>query len=218
MQFDDIVALLPDYLDGKLSAEQRLLVEQELTQSAELNEMLNSLKSLNIAAASWQEEAPPEWHRTAFLARQRKPAQTNWMNWFSLATSFAAICLVVLRIEVVASPEGLQIGFGEPTTAVAFERRADAYLDGWQEAQQAYVAQQLMNFENRQLKRDQQIITSVLEFNRDQRKQDIQQLTTYFTQQRDQDLFLVQEKYQELYEFQDQDRQDIKQLYASLND
>ena len=217
MQFEEIVALLPDYLDNKLSPQQRQIVEQELAQSTELNDMLNNLRSLNVAATSWQDEAVPEWHRTAFLARQRKPAQTNWMNWFSLATSFAAICLVVFRIEIVASSDGLQIGFGEPTTSVAFEQRADEYLQRWAQNQEAYVSQQLMSYENRQLKRDQQIMTSVLEVNREQRKQDIQQLTTYFTQQRNQDLLLTQQKYQELYEFQDQDRQDIRQLYASLN-
>ena len=97
MQFEEIVALLPDYLDNKLSPQQRQIVEQELAQSTELNDMLNNLRSLNVAATSWQDEAVPEWHRTAFLARQRTPAQTNWMNWFSLATSFAAICLVVFR-------------------------------------------------------------------------------------------------------------------------
>jgi len=218
MQFEQIVALLPDYLDDNLSAEQRLIVEQQLTKSSELNEILEDLKGLNIAATTWQEESVPEWHRTAFLARQRKPAQSNWLNWVSLATSFAAICLVVFRIEIVTSSDGLQIGFGTPTTSVAFEQRADEYLQRWEQNQQAYVTQQLMSYENRQLKRDQQIMTSVLEVNLEHRKEDIKQLTTFFTQQRNRDLLLTQEKYQELYEFQDQDRQDIKQLYASLSD
>ena len=45
MQFEDIVALLPNYLDDNLSPEKRRLVEEELARSAELTEMLENLRS-----------------------------------------------------------------------------------------------------------------------------------------------------------------------------
>jgi len=216
MQYEDWVALLPDYIDGNLPERQMKLIRQQLEKSPELAEDLSQLMLLQDSGRDWQDEAVPTWHRTAFLARRQKGNPT-WLPWLSMATSFAAICLVVFRIEIVTSPEGVHIGFGQPTTPVAIQQQAEQQLNDWRQEQQAYVAHKLLEFENQQLRRDQQVMATVLELNKEQRRQELQQLTSYFAQQRNQDIQLTQSQYQTLFEIQDQDRAEIKRLYASLD-
>ncbi len=139
------------------------------------------------------------------------------MNWFSLATSMAAILLVVFRIQVVANPDGYQVSFGDSTSKVAFKRQADAYLDDWQAEQIAYMDHRLLEFENVQLQQNQQLMAAALNVNRKERRQDMNQLTGYFVKQQTSDRLLTQTQYKKLFESQSEDRQAIKTLYASLD-
>lgn len=216
MQYEDWVALLPDYLDGNLSERQMSHVRQQLEQSPELRDDLAQLTLLRDSGRDWQDEPVPEWHRTAFLARRQKTNQ-GWMPWLSLATSFAAICLVVFRIEIVSTQDGFHIGFGQGTTQVAFQQQADEKLTDWRREQEAYVSHKLLEFENQQLRRDQKLMATVLELNKEQRRNELTQLTAFLAQQRNSDLQLTQNQYQTLFEIQDQDRAEVQRIYASLN-
>lgn len=216
MQYEELVAMLPDYIAGTLSPKQHTYITQQLEESQELRDALESVRTLNQGYQSWQEEPAPEWHRTAYLARRQKTNQ-GWLPWLSMATSFAAILLVVFRIEIASTPDGIHIGFGDSVSQVAFKEQADQYLNEWRDEQQAYVAHKLLEYENQQFRRDQQLMATMLEVNNEQRRQDLTQLTSYFAQQRSQDIQITESKYEALFEIQDQDRQDIKNLYASLN-
>ena len=139
------------------------------------------------------------------------------MNWLSLATSFAAICLVVFRVQVITNDEGYHITFGGQTEQVAYKKYANNYLDDLQAEQVAYLEHRFLEFENQQLQQNQLVLTSALEFNRDERKQDLNQLTSYFLQQRSSDLVNTQTQYKQILDSQLEDRKDIKSIYASLD-
>ena len=185
MQFEDMVALLPDYLEGKLSPQLTQKIEQELQSSVELQDALATLETLHMSKQNWQDEPAPEWHRTGYLARRQKSNQ-GWLPWISMATSFAAVLLVVLRVEVVASNDGIHIGFGQPTTRVAMEQQANQNLEDWRNELQAYVGHRLLEYENQQLRRDQKLMTTMVQLNTQQRREDLSQLTTFLAQQRNQ--------------------------------
>ena len=215
MQYEEIVALLPDFLDEKLSRRQRQWVSDALQGSEELRQALASLEDLRQAHSQWIDEDVPNWHRTAFAARVQHKT-TNWMNWFSLATSIAAIFLVVFRIQIVSNSDGYQVSFGEQIDKVAFRKQADSYLDDWQAEQLAYLDHRFLEFENQQLQQNQQVMSAALDFSRDERHKDLNQLTSYFLQQRSMDIVQTQSQYQELYTFQTEDREAIQTLYASI--
>jgi hypothetical protein len=217
MQYEDWVALLPDYINGNLPEHQMTQVRQQLEQSTELRDDLNNLMLLHNSGSDWRDEPVPEWHRTAFLARRQK-TNTGWLPWLSMATSFAAICLVVFRIEIVSTQDGFHVGFGQPTTQVAFQQQADQQLSDWRQEQEAYVSHKLLEFENQQLRRDQQLMAAVLELNKEQRRNELTQLTAYLAQQRNQDIEMTQSQYQTLFEIQEQDREKVQRIYASLNE
>jgi len=214
-QYEEIVALLPDYLDNKLSSRERQWIDEALENSDELRSALSSLQDLHQAKSSWRDEQVPEWHRTAFAARVQKKSN-NWMNWVSFATSVAAILLVVFRIQVVSNTDGYQVSFGASTDKVAFKRQADAYLDDWQAEQIAYMDHRMLEFENVQLQQNQQLMAAALNVNRKERRQDINQLTNYFVKQQTSDRVLTQTQYKKLFNSQTEDRQAIDTLYASL--
>jgi len=215
MQYEEIAALLPDYLDDKLSHRQQQQVNTALKESEQLRQALASLQDLQLARNQWQDEEVPQWHRTAFAARvQRKPV--NWMNWISFATSMAAICLVVFRIQIVSNDAGYQLSFGEQVDKARFREQADTYLNDWQAEQIAFLEHRLLEFENQQLQESQQVLTSALEFNRSERHQDLNQLTSYFLKQRSVDMAQTQTQYKLLYDSQTEDRKAIDTLYASI--
>ncbi len=215
MQYEELVSLLPDYLDNRLSQRERQWVTEALATSDELRRALASLEDLHQARAEWQDEEVPQWHRTAFAARGRKSTD-NWMNWLSMATSMVAILLVVFRIQVVSNTDGYQVSFGDSTEKVTFKRQADAYLDDWQAEQIAYIDHRLLEFENVQLQQNQQFITTALDFNREERRQDISQLTHYLVKQQANNQLLTKSQYQKLYNSQSENHQAIETLYASL--
>ena len=123
MQYEDIVALLPDYIDNKLSKREEQWVSESLQNSEQLRQALASLEDLHQAKTHWTDEEVPNWHRTAFMARKPKNA-TTWMNWFSMATSMAAILLVVFRVQIVSNNDGYQVSFGEQTDRATFKKQA----------------------------------------------------------------------------------------------
>ena len=216
MQYEEIVALLPDFLDGSLSQRQRQWISEELEGSEELRKALASLEDLRLAETQWTDETVPNWHRTAFAARVKNKS-TNWMNWISLATSMAAIFLVVFRIQVVSNNDGYQVSFGEQIDKVAFRKQAEVYLDDWQAERTAYLDHWLLEFENKQLIQNQQVMSTALNFNRDERRQDLNQLTSFFLQQRSRDMVQTRSKYKQLLDTQTEDRQAIETLYASID-
>ena len=172
-------------------------------------------KDLQQAKNQWQDEEIPNWHRTAFAARVQHKS-TDWMNWLSMATSMAAIFLVVFRIQVVSNADGYQVSFGEQIDKVAFRKQAESYLDDWQMEQAAYLDHRFLEFENQQLQQNQQIMTAALDFNRDERHKDLNQLTSYFVQQHSIDKAKSQTRYRQLYDNQTEDREAIQTLYASI--
>ncbi|PCJ45783.1 MAG: hypothetical protein COA74_15030 [Gammaproteobacteria bacterium] len=216
MQYEEIAVLFPDFLDDNLSPENKQKVIDALEGSIDLQKALTSLKELRYGQQVWADEDIPSWNRSAFITRAR-PRASSWMNWFSLATSVAAICLVVFRVQLVSNNDGYHISFGEQANKVSFQKYANDYLDDWQSEQTAYLDHRLLEFENQQLQQSQQVLTSALEFNRDQRRQDLNQLTSYFLQQRSVDLVKSQSQYKQLVDSQLEDRQDIKSIYASLD-
>lgn len=216
MQYDEIVALFPDFLDEKLSEKEKQTVIDALESSIELQHALLSLKELRYGQEQWIDEEMPAWNRSAYMSRA-KSKSTHWMNWLSLATSFAAICLVVFRVQVISNDEGYHISFGEQSEQVAFKKYANNYLDDLHAEQVAYLDHRFLEFENQQLQQNQLVLTSALEFNRDERKQDLNQLTSYFLQQRSSDLVKTQTQYKQILYSQLEDREDIKSIYASLD-
>ena len=216
MQYEEIVALLPDFLDGSLSQRQRQWISEELEKSEELRKALASLEDLRQAETQWVDETVPNWHRTAFAARVKNKS-TNWMNWISLATSMAAIFLVVFRIQIVSNNDGYQVSFGDQIDKVAFRKQAEIYLDDWQAERTAYLDHWLLEFENKQLIQNQQVMASALNFNRDERRQDLNQLTSFFLQQRSRDQIQTRSQYTQLLNSQTEDRQAIDTLYASID-
>ena len=215
MQYEEIVALLPDYLDKRLSSREQQWVEENLKTSEELRQALASLEDLHQAKMQWSDEEVPNWHRTAFMARKPK-RNTNWMNWMSMTTSMAAILLVVFRVQIVSNTDGYQVSFGEQTDRVTFRKQAANYLDDWQVEQVAYIDHRLLEFENEQLQQNQQVMSTAFEFNRTERHNDLQQLTNYFLQQRKSDRVKATNQYKKLFDNQLEDRQDIETIYASI--
>lgn len=215
MQYDEIVALLPDYIENKLSNRERQWVEESLQDSEELRLSLASLKDLHQAKDNWVDEEIPNWNHTAFLARKPK-SNSNLMNWFSMATSIAAIMLVVFRVQIVSNPDGYQVSFGAQTDRVTFKKQAANYLDDWQVEQVAYIDHRLLEFENEQLQHSQQLMSTAFEYNRTERHNDLQQLTNYFLHQRKTDRLTTSNQYKTLFNNQVEDRQDINTLYASI--
>ncbi len=224
MQYEQIVAMLPDYLAGKLNDKQQAFVQQQLQSSKELQAELATLESLMQMSERWQDESVPEWHRTAYATHGRQ-TQTHWSQWFSMAASFAAVLLVVLQVNIRSDESGLHIAFGSTNNTTlsqneqlltdVVENQVNRLLDAWSAEQAAYVDHRLLAFENKQLKTQQQLLAATYEVNREQRHQELMQLTKVLLQQRTQDQIHTRSQYRELLDEQSEHRQVINNLLTS---
>ena len=79
MQYEEIVALFPDFLEDNLSEKEKKAVIDALDGSIELQQALSSLKELRYGQQQWMDEEVPTWNRSAYISRA-KPKNAHWMN------------------------------------------------------------------------------------------------------------------------------------------
>lgn len=87
--------LVKDQLDGKLSPERQVQLEEHLEHCRHCREVLDQASMFQNHANQWQQQTPPPWNRSVFSPRlQRYPF--TWLNWVSACCSVLALALVLV--------------------------------------------------------------------------------------------------------------------------
>src|SRR5262245_11118326 len=124
---DEIRELLSPYLDGEVSAEERLWVEQAVATSAELRQELESLRqTVSLLAALPSVAAPRPFTLSAADVQAVSPGMPKrsfwWSTWLgTLAMSAAALLCVVIAGWVLFSAS-----FGAAPQQVAYSPQEEA--------------------------------------------------------------------------------------------
>ena len=121
---------LLDYLDGKLPPDEYREFEQLLTDDPELQAAWYALRELQAAGRDWQDVQVPRWSRLAGVTARPGGgwSLSGSLSWLSLATSTAAIILVLFQAQVSVSGNGFAVSFGGGAESeAALEQRLAAH-------------------------------------------------------------------------------------------
>lgn len=194
MLSDSLHDQLLDYLDGNLSAEASKNLEEQFESNAELKSAWLSLRELQAAGRDWEEVAVPEWSRLAGVTA-RPGATQFWpllLGWLSLATSTAAIVMVLFSGSVTVSAEGFTVAFnGDAASDTAFEQRLGEFQRRMVEQQDSIIGHRVEMLEARTMEINRQLLAAALSYSRDERRREMTALATSWNRARNTDLLLV---------------------------
>ncbi len=174
-----------DYLDSTLDPSIARAFEQAIDDCDQCHELYQGAVTMQQQANSWQQQTPPDWHRTRFAVQSRKPSRFNWLNALSLSSSALALMLVLFRVEVISNTNGFAISFGGKGTQAEIAQMVDQKISELAEQQVSYID---TRFEEQQLQRvsdNQAMVETLLAHNRSERRQDMNILMASWLKQRD---------------------------------
>ena len=135
-----------------------------------------------------------------------------------MGASFAAVLLVVFQVKITSNTDGWQVSFGaqEPEANMQLvQQEVNRILDDWSAEQTAFVNHRLLEFENQQLRNQQQLLAATFEVNREQRQQELMQVTQILMQKRTEDQLKTRHQYRELLNQQSEQNQVINTLLTN---
>lgn len=199
-----------DYMEGRLSEDDRAEFEQLLHSDDELRSAWQALRELESAGADWHDVAVPAWSRLRGVTAGPASGQFNVLSWLSMATSTVAIVLVLFSAQLSFSDNGfsLTLGNGGGSSMLQMERR----LTEFERDSTDYVNQRFELMEERSRATNRRLLAAALEYARAEREDDLRLLATSWSLARDSDRMQVEELQDEQFD----DRMAIQQLYTRL--
>ncbi|WP_144391700.1 zf-HC2 domain-containing protein [Pleionea sediminis] len=176
-----------EYLESTLEPSLARAFEQSIDRCEHCRDLYHGAVNMQQMDKTWHEQTPPNWHRTAFVARSRQSKHVNWMNRLSLATSTLAIMLVLFRVEFISNDSGFSVSFGGKGSQSEIASIVEQKVSQLAEQQAEYID---TRFENQKLDRvseNQEMVKALLAHNRSERRQDMNVLMASWLQQRDSD-------------------------------
>lgn len=165
--------LLPELVDGQLSALQKQRADQHLNQCDDCSETLSLLWQMHAAASRWEDQPIPHWNR-----RRTFFPGVSWLpnlQWVSSITSVIVLVLVITQASV-STADGLSIRFGERSSVT--EVALAQVLKELELRQNTRFNQRVSNLSSQQLASNQLLLRTVLEMSREERKEELSTLLT----------------------------------------
>ncbi|MFT7243611.1 MAG: hypothetical protein ACI82A_000955 [Candidatus Azotimanducaceae bacterium] len=165
--------LLPELVDGQLSALQKQRADQHLNQCDDCSETLSQLWQMQAAASRWEDQPTPHWNR-----RRTFFPEVSWLpnlQWVSSIASVIVLVLVVTQASV-STADGLSIQFGERSSVT--EEALAQVLTELELRQTENFNQRVSNLSNQQLASNQLLLRTVMEMSREERKEELSTLLT----------------------------------------
>ena len=199
-----------DYMEGRLSEDDRTEFEELLQSDDELRSAWQALRELESAGADWHDVAVPAWSRLRGVTAGPAAGQFNVLSWLSMATSTVAIMLVLFSAQLSFSDNGFSLTFGNGggSSMLQMERR----LTEFERDSTDYVNQRFELMEERSRATNRRLLAAALEYSRAEREDDLRLLATSWSLARDSDRMQVEELQDEQFD----DRMAIQQLYTRL--
>ena len=192
--------IFEQWLAGKLTTEQRQQAEVELAKEPVFKARMETARSMQHMADMATNEPAPEWDRGGAFEENHQP----WWQWqgfpaLSMAFSCAAIMLVLLRVELTMTNDGMLLSFaGSKNNSEKLVELVDERLNDFALQQQVTLANFNADIVAQQQQSNLQLASYILETSRQERKEDISDFVSYIGQQRKDDQLQQRIQYQQL--------------------
>lgn len=145
----------------------------------------------------------PNWDRSSTFVHGKVTRQPFWqtlshpsLSMASMAMSVCAILLVLFKVNISVTDDGLLVNFGGQEHQMA--KMLDAKMKEFSQTNQASLASYLESREALQQKETMQLVTYLVDSNRQERKEDISSLVSYINDQRSDDRALYYQQLQDI--------------------
>lgn len=203
--------LLPELVDGQLSALQKQRTDQHLNQCNDCSEALNLLWQMQAAASRWEDQPVPHWnHRRTFFSERAWLPNLHWVN--SIAS--VIVLVLVLTQATISTADGLSIRFGEPSRVT--EEALAQVLTELELRQADKINQRVSNLSNQQVAANQLLLRTVMEMSREERKEELSTILTVWDYAQVQRTQQTKESISLLLASQLEDKRNINQINRLL--
>lgn len=188
--------LLGYWLDGKLTAQQRLVFERRCVDDESFNKQVEAANMFAMQAEHYQAESVPNWDREQTFDM---PDKSKWWQWqglatLSFATSMCAIVMVLTGLQVSMDDGAMTISFTGKQSEQEIDRLVNARLAEFQTNQQLVLSNYNQALQRQQLDASTQLTQYLLGASRQERREDFAELIKYVNEQRgDDQLFYVRQ-------------------------
>jgi|GEM_PF-1380708 len=165
--------LLPELVEGQLSALQKQRVDQHLNHCDDCSETLNQLWQMQALASRWEDQPVSHWNR-----RRAFFSGVAWLpnlQWMSSVASVMVLVLVVTQ-ATVSTADGLSIRFGEGSSVT--EDSLTQVLTELELRQSDKFNQRVSNLSNQQVAANQLLLRTITKMSREERKEELSTLLT----------------------------------------
>jgi len=198
----DLEQKFSQWLEERTSQKNQNVKDDYLVKDTAWQERASTARYIANQVDEEQEYEVPHWDRGSAF----ESTKASWWQWsglpvFSLAFSFFAIALVLLRVEVVVKPEGLMLSFFGKQQAIDDERIArlvDQKLQSFANEQQVVLANYAADIKEKQQESNLQLASYVMEASRQERKEDMNDFINYINDQRAEEQYTQKAKFQQL--------------------
>ncbi len=203
--------LLPELVEGQLSALQKQRVDQHLNGCDDCADALQQLWQLQAAASRWDDAPVPYWNR-----RKTFFPEVSWLpnlHWVSSLASVFVLVLVMNEADI-STQNGFSISFGNQD--VVTEQSLAERLSFLEAQQREQLNQRVSTLSNQQAVATQLVLRTVLEMSREERKEELGTLLAVWDQAQNQRTQQTEESISVLFASQLEDKRNINQLNRML--
>ncbi|WMS86905.1 zf-HC2 domain-containing protein [Pleionea litopenaei] len=205
------------YLDSTLDPAASRAFERCIDQCEHCQSLYLSALQTQAMQQQWQEQSPPNWHRTRYAVASKRPVKWNWLNGMSFATSALALMLVLFRVEFISTDAGFSVSFGGKGSQQQVAELVESKFNDLAAQQVSYIDTRFEEQKLQQVNDNQQMLTTLMVHNRQERRQDLNTLMTSWLQQRDIDQKKLNQRVDYVVENQIENNKAINQVLKVSN-
>ncbi len=192
----DEKAAFERWLDGEAADPQQ---KQQFQQDEQINEHYETSLWLQHQAACFEQQPVPEWDRGAAFEKK----QSEWFAWLkvspalSMAMSVAAILMVLFRVEIHFTDNGMLLTFAGDRSQ-QMQTVMDEKLKAFGRDQQIIMANYVDDIQTQQREDITQLASYLVTSSRTERQEEMNELVSFLKVQRSDDINLQQQQFKNI--------------------
>lgn len=181
--------LFAKWLEGNLNNDEMTLFAKYCQEDEAFSQRVSVVEKMEQLSCNYQEQSPPEWDRAAMFEPpvQKSARGWQWQATFSMAMSVAAMLMVLFKVEISTTENGMTISFAGAHQEQRMQQLLDKRLDNFEASQASYLAETTEQIQNQQLTMNTQLANYLLTTSRSERREDFAEFIKFVNEQRSDD-------------------------------
>jgi hypothetical protein len=214
LQCEEAEKYLFEFSDGGLTDLERKAVDQHIQQCEPCAALLNDIWETELQSANWRDLPAPNWEKRSLFFGS--PAyRLPWLNLAGISVTALLLVVVLSRVEVTSSDNGLSVSFAGQNDLVSsqeFERRLSMLQEDTERSFNVNAEQ----LTSQQVATNQLLLRAILDTSRQERREDLGNMMVLWDTDRQQRNQMTEESLRYLIRSQAEDKRELRDLSQVL--